>query len=464
MFASTEPLKSFPSTTAWPSPIVAQLSVTPGPPRIMSPSPTPHPNGYRSNAKTPTEQGFPRTFYYANAIELFERMAHYGFYIGLALYLSSFVKMTDVEVGLTLGTFRFIGSLAPIPCGALADRISFKRSLMIAFAGYATAYTTILFVPIKAVVVSALVLAALSGGFMKPVIMGTVIRTSPEGRQTDGFAIFYRMINTGSVVGKTIAYFVRWLVGIRFVATTSVIASLVSLGIASFLYEEPKDTARALGAAPEKPGLKELLRGYGTALKNLRFTSFLLIFAGYYFMIEQFYMTFPQYMTRHIDKEAPLEIITLINPAMIALGQGVVTQFMKRFQPVTTMIVGVVIGSLSMLTMGLVPSIAGACLSGAIFAVAEMTFSPRFYDFIGSFAPKGKAGMYMGLAFVPSAIGAWIGGQVSGPLIMRYLPKTGPREPLMIWSIYAGLGLACAGCMLVYRHLTARPLAIPDKP
>ncbi|MBX3213821.1 MAG: MFS transporter [Labilithrix sp.] len=422
--------------------------------------------GYRDNARPPPLEKFPPTFYYANAIELFERMAHYGFYIGLALYLSTVVGMSDIEVGMTLGNFRFVGSLAPIPCGAIADRISFKRSLIIAFAGYATAYATILFLPQKGFVIAALMLAAISGGFMKPVITGTVVRTSPPGRQTEGFAVFYRMVNGGSVVGKTIAYFVRWLVGIRFVATTSVVASLASLGIAAFLYEEPTDTAAKTDADANKdkgPAFGAVLRGYWDALKNPRFTAFLLIFAGYYFMIEQFYMTFPQYMTRHIDKDAPLEIITLINPATIALGQGVVTGVMKRFSPVTTMILGVLIGSLSMLTMGLWPTIAGACLSGAIFAVAEMTFSPRFYDFIGSFAPKGKAGMYMGLAFVPSAIGAWIGGQVSGPLIKEYLPKEGPRNPLLIWSIYAGLGLVCAAGMLVYRQITLRPLPTTSK-
>lgn len=414
--------------------------------------------GYRDNAKPAPLSNFPPTFYYANAIELFERMAHYGFYIGLALYLSKVVGMSDVEVGFTLGNFRFVGSLAPIPCGAIADRITFKRSLMIAFAGYAAAYATILFVPQKGFVVGALMLAAVSGGFMKPVITGTVVRTSPPGRQAEGFAVFYRMINGGSVIGKTLAYFVRWLVGVRYVAATSVLASITSLGIATFLYEEPKDGVKEKG-----PAFSSVLRGYWEALKNPRFTAFLLIFAGYYFMIEQFYMTFPQYMTRHIDEKAPLEIITLINPAAIAIGQGVVARVMKRFQPVTTMILGVLIGSLSMLVMGLVPSIAGACLSGAIFAVAEMTFSPRFYDFIGSFAPKGKAGMYMGLAFVPSAIGAWIGGQVSGPLIKQYLPKQGERNPLLIWSIYAALGLVCAAAMMVYRQVTSRPVVASSK-
>jgi proton-dependent oligopeptide transporter, POT family len=392
---------------------------------------------------------FPPSFYYANAMELLERLAHYGFYIGLSLYLTNVVKMSDVEVGFVLGNWRLVASLAPIPCGAIADRISFKRSLTIAFSLYAVAYAVILTFPVRAFVLPALFLAAVAGGFMKPVILGTVVRTSPPGRQTEGFGVFYRMINTGSVVGKTIAYGVRRVVALRYVAGTSVIASLAALAIAIFAYEEPKG-----GDVAKGPALSETLRGYGVALRNLRFVSFLVIFAGFYFMSEQFYMTFPKYVTRHIDEKAPLELITLVNPAFIALFQGRITKLTKRIDPVWTMALGVGIAATSMLVMGAVPTIAGALLSGAIFALAEMTFSPRFYDYIASFAPKGKAGMYMGLAFVPAAIGAWIGGQASGFLIAKYLPAQGARAPLVIWSIYAGLGLVCAAAMVVYGFAT----------
>ena len=409
--------------------------------------------GYRVSAKEPEGlQPFPRTFYVANAIELFERLAHYGVYIGLSLYLSNIVKMTDVEVGVLLGNFRFVGSMAPIPCGAIADRITFKRSLVIAFVGYASAYSLLLALPTKLGAISALMLAAVSGGFLKPVITGTVARTSPPGRQTEGFAVFYRMVNSGSVTGKLLAYAVRRLVALRWVAATSVVASLMALGLAAFLYEDPKDAE----GATKGPAFTDVLKGYGNALKNIRFAAFLVIFAGFYFMAEQFYMTFPKYVTRHIDDKAPLEIITLVNPALIAIFQGLVTNTLKRFKPVTVMTLGVCIGSVSMLVMGAIPTLAGACLSGAIFALAEMTFSPRFYDYIASFAPKGKTGMYMGLAFVPFAIGAWIGGQVSGLLIAKYLPKEGGRDPFAIWSIYAGLGLVCAFAMLVYGWATAR--------
>lgn len=396
---------------------------------------------------------FPATFYYANGIELFERLAWYGLYVGLSLYLTNVVGFSDLAVGSILGNVRLVSSLAPIPCGAIADRITFKRSLLVAFLLYAFGYGTLLFFPSKGLAVAALMCCAIGGGFMKPVITGTIVRTAPEGRENDGFAMFYRMINGGSVVGKSLAYLVRAKLGLRFVAMNSAIASLVALALAFFGYTEPE---RGKGT---QTNLGETLRGYGAALKNLRFSIFLVIFAGFYFMAEQFYMTFPKYVTRHIDAKAPLELITLINPALIALFQGFVTRATARMHAVSTMILGVLIGALSMLVMGSVPGMLGACISGGIFAFAEMVFSPRYYAFIGSFAPEGKAGMYMGLAFVPSAIGAWIGGQASGALITQYLPKDGARNPFAIWSTYAALGAACAALMLVYRFVTRKSAA-----
>jgi len=214
----------------------------------------------------------------------------------------------------------------------------------------------------------------------------------------------------------------------------------------------------------KKPAFGELLRGYADAMKDLRFAVFLLLVSGYYFMIEQFYMTFPQYITRHIDEKAPLEIITLLNPATIAIAGGFITRtatrVMKPYPPMATNVVGVLLGALSMLVMGGVQNIAGACLSAAIFAVAEMTFTPKFYEQLSLMAPKGKEGMYMGLAFVPGALGAWVGGQVSGPLIKLYLPEHGERHPLLIWGIYAALGCTCAVAMEIFARVTSkRPAA-----
>src|SRR5262245_54165514 len=248
----------------------------------------------------PEKQKFPPTFYYANAIELFERLAFYGTFVGLSLYLSNVVGYDDKDSGDLLGNFRLVGALAPIVCGAIADRITFKRSLIIAFSLYSAGYAALFAFPVKSLTPVALYCMAIAGGFMKPVITGTVVRTAPEGRQTDGFAVFYRMINAGSVVGKTLAFTMRKLVSLRYVMVNSVGASVIALLIAIIGYTEPE-------RGGQKSNLGETLRGFGAALRNVRFAAFLVIFAGFYFMAEQFYATFPKYVTRHIDKDAPYD-------------------------------------------------------------------------------------------------------------------------------------------------------------
>jgi dipeptide/tripeptide permease len=393
---------------------------------------------------------FPRTFYVANGVELFERFAFYGTYIGLSLYLTNVVGFGDVECGTVLGGFRLVNTLVPIPCGALADRITFRRSLIIGMGLAAWGYLLLFVAPRKEVALVALLLMGIGGGFIKPVITGTVVRTSPPERQTEGFAIFYRMVNAGSVVGKTLAYGVRVLVSLRYVMVNSVVASLAGLGLAAFAYDEPEK------GRVSAPGLREIGRAYAVALRNVRLAMFLVVCAGYYFMIDQFYFTFPKYVTRHIDQRAPLEIITLINPALIALLQNRVTALTARRSPLAMMSAAFFVAALSMLVMGAVPTLVGACLSGALFAVAEMVFSPRFYDYVASFAPEGRAGMYMGLTLVPTAIGVSIGGYVSGRLVAAYLPQGGPTRPLAVWSTYAALGAGCGLLMMAYRAFATR--------
>ena len=54
--------------------------------------------------------------------------------------------------------------------------------------------------------------------------------------------------------------------------------------------------------------------------------------------------------------------------------------------------------------MGLASTLVGAGLSFFVFAVAEMLFSPRYYSYVSSFAPKGREGLYMGLALIPAGV------------------------------------------------------------
>ncbi|MFH1463195.1 MAG: hypothetical protein ABIO70_02305 [Pseudomonadota bacterium] len=66
---------------------------------------------------------FPRSFWTANGVELFERAAYYGTFISLALYLTRVVGFTDVQTGWIAGSFAAALYFAPSFAGAIADSI-----------------------------------------------------------------------------------------------------------------------------------------------------------------------------------------------------------------------------------------------------------------------------------------------------------------------------------------------------
>ena len=77
---------------------------------------------------------FPGTFWIANSVELFERAAYYGTFIALALYLTDVVGFTDVQAGWIGALFSSMIYFLPFVTGALADRLGFRPSLLLAFA------------------------------------------------------------------------------------------------------------------------------------------------------------------------------------------------------------------------------------------------------------------------------------------------------------------------------------------
>ena len=81
---------------------------------------------------------FSSTFWVADALEIFERMAWYGFFAVSSLYITGAVGkgglgFTDEDRGVLQGVVTFFLYLLPVVTGALADRYGFKKMLIAAF-------------------------------------------------------------------------------------------------------------------------------------------------------------------------------------------------------------------------------------------------------------------------------------------------------------------------------------------
>ena len=82
---------------------------------------------------------FPKTFWIANTMEIFERMAWYGFFAVGGLYMTAPLAegglgLTDVQRGVILGIIPFLLYLFPVVTGAFADKFGYKRTFFIAYA------------------------------------------------------------------------------------------------------------------------------------------------------------------------------------------------------------------------------------------------------------------------------------------------------------------------------------------
>ena len=145
---------------------------------------------------------FPRTFWTGNAAELCERAAYYGTFIALRTYLIRVVGLDDVQAGVVAGLFGGWIYLVPFFTGAAADRMGFRRALILAFALLTVGYGTLGVFHTLGPVLAGLAVIVLGGAFVKPVIAGTVAKSSDSFNRARAFSIFYMVVNIGSFTAR----------------------------------------------------------------------------------------------------------------------------------------------------------------------------------------------------------------------------------------------------------------------
>jgi len=434
---------------------------------------------------------FPRSFWVANSIELFERAAYYGMFITLTLYLTREIGFTDVEAGWVAAFFAGFIYLAPTFTGALADKMGFRNALTLAFTLLAGGYALLGTFQFKMTAILSLFLILLGGSFVKPIITGTVAKASDDTNRARAFSIFYQIVNVGAFLGKTVAKPLRTELGLKYINFYSAIMGLCALLLVFVLYRNI-DT-KGMGKS-----LKESLQGLITVIRNVRFMLLILIVAGFWTIQGQLYATMPKYALRMIGEGAAPEWLANINPLVVVLFVVLITHMVRKIRPVSSIAISLFIIPLSALSIALSPvleSATGQSVSFGFFALhpitvmliigialqglAECFLSPRFLEYASKQAPPGEVGLYMGYSHLHTFFAWLIGFAVSGYLLEAFcpdpttLPEAVQQQRLLaldgqtpmpeayahahyIWYVFAGIGVFAFLCLLVYRYVTDR--------
>lgn len=403
--------------------------------------------------------GFHPTFWVANGMELFERLAYYGQQIVFMIYFRNRLGFTESEAGQLSGVFGGLLYLLPILGGTFADKWGFRRAFTIAFSVLALGYFLIGSVGMSAfstvyghfdlywLMLIFLVFTAFGGSFIKPSVLGTVAATTNEESKSLGFAVYYWLVNVGAMLGPTIAYFVRDSLGNEFVYIVSAVSCFAMLIVNLVLYKEVKSEA---AGAVESIGKK--IANLFVVLANVKFMVFLLIYSLYWIIFWQEFIVIPYYITDFISRDAPYEIIQSWAAAgAIILFQIPLNRLTKKVPTRTAIVLGFAISSLIWLIIGLSPSIPTIAAGIVAFAVGEMIQAPRYYEYISEIAPQGQQGLFQGYAFLPIAIARFVGDPIGGWL---YQISKASGRPERVWFALIGIGILGTVLMALYNKFT----------
>ena len=404
--------------------------------------------------------GFSRTFWVANTLELFERFAFYGSKAVLTIYLAERVGLGPQAAGSLAGLFSGVLYCLPILAGTVVDRYGFKKSLAACFSIFCVGYFLIGLAGLSfgqgivaavgrgPYIVAVLLLTAIGGSLIKPCIVGTVARTSAPEARSLGFSIYYTLVNIGGALGPILALQVRENLGIEYVLVTSSITSLFCLLGTLLFFREPE---REPGeAAPTSFG--KVLRDMALVFRNVRFIGFLVIFSGFWIMFWQIFYSLPFYLTEVLRFER-FELIETVDAWALILLTVPVAAMVRKWRPILAMTAGFAVASSSWLLIAFAPSWQTVAVAMAVFALGEAMQAPRFYEYVADLAPPEQVGTFMGFAFLPVAIGSFVGGALGGSLVERFV--RGSASPGGMWWVIAGIGFASTVLMVLYDRLLA---------
>jgi MFS family permease len=381
---------------------------------------------------------FGPSFWSANAMELFERWAWYGLFLVIAIYLTGpketgALEFTQSQKGWLLGIVNMILYILPLLTGAIADKIGYKKSLLISLIVLSTGYSAIGFLTSFHGVFLAFLYIAIGAALFKPIIAATVAKTTNSASSSLGFGIWYMIINIGGFIGPAVASKLRehdW----KYVFFGSAIAILINIFILLIFYKEPP---REPNNEKFKIILKRILLDTIHVFEDAKLVLMLIIIVGFWSVYWQLFYTLPNFIDQWVNT-SPMyfkisgfsqwlaniignksnaispEMIVNTGAACIIIFQILVSHFSKRLDPLKGILFGIILNTVGMFAALITANIWIIFASLLVAAFGEMMCSPRITEYFGRIAPEGKTAAYVGSSYLPFALGNFFAGIISG--------------------------------------------------
>lgn len=413
-------------------------------------------------------KSFPLNYWIVILMEFFERGSYYGMMSILSVYMTDQLSYTKESVGVIKSVIQPMLYILPILSGAIGDRFGYKRVLTFAFIFLGLGYFLTSQTTEYAMVFGSLIIMAIGAGAFKPMISGTIARSTNESNSTLGFGIFYWSINLGAFLFPLILVpYIKNTFGWQYVMMASAIATASMLIPTFLIYKEPKrpENTKKMGTV-----LKEAI----LVLTDFKFVGLIVIYSGFWILYFQMFDSVLWYVQKYVDATSlnnfvngalggigininwkfDVEHVTVINAGTIILLQIVVSNIVKNTKALPTMITGIAMGTIGMAILAINTDIWVFMLGITIFSIGEMTAHPKFISYVGLIAPEDKKALYLGYSFLYGVIGSSVGALLGANLYVHFVDNL--NQPSTLWIIFSLIGVVTIIGLLIYNKFIGK--------
>jgi hypothetical protein len=214
----------------------------------------------------------------------------------------------------------------------------------------------------------------------------------------------------------------------RYVFWVSAAACALMFAQALFAFREPVSRdERAAGKS-----LGRVFTEIVTVLGNWRFVLLLVIFSGFWVMINVLFgfmpstsrpsLTSARWKRPSIGSSAhPVvghwlnpEVFISLDALLIVLLQAVASYLTRRWRTVSALLAGTAIATVSWILPSMSATAAVVAAGIVVWSIGEMTCSARFFEYCGTIAPPDQVAVYLGYSFFALFLGNFYSGPWAG--------------------------------------------------
>jgi len=401
-----------------------------------------------ANGLLSTFKGFPKVFWVAQTFELMERGAYYSMMPIIVVHAIYNVGL-PVWLGLTITVFMYPFQYGlPILTGALAEKVGYKKQIILAFSILTAAYVFLAFAFNTVTMIFAVMAVGLGIGTYKPLISSTVAKCTLDKDRNRAYSVYYWVVNVGAfVIPGSFAvimgfgvitqdmYYVIFLAGAGFVSLNIVTAITI--------FEEVPRSGKVKTVGDAIDNIK-------IAMKDKKFVVMVILIGGFWGLYSTFLNALPLIMFG-FDRLPLLFTVMLLgvfNPMTIILLGIPLAKYIEKVESMRVILTGLMIYLIGMAIIGFTLHWITVILGIVVVSIGEFIIAPGYMAFVSKLAPKDKISAYVGCNFLSYLIGL-LGGTFVFGLIAWYV-GTVLEMPYFFYGIIISIGLGLLIAFVIY--------------